>query len=342
MTITDPTSAPAMPTMTTASGAAVDEEMVVAVDELAADRAKFEALVGRLSAQSVTKHYDAYADIPWDAPGYEVDPDDPRWVLPAFDALGRTEWYLAQPDATKSRIGLYRYAAAAKLGMEFENILVRGLLEYTFFRVRNDDPRFRYVYHEVAEETHHGMMFQEFVNRTGTKPRGLPWILRWRTTRIVSLGHWFPELFFFFVLGGEDPIDHIQREMLRNNDDLPPIFELIMRHHVTEEARHLSFARHYLKLEVPRLPWAKRLVLAVATPIILGVMAQMMIMPPRDMAKRFDIPKAVMHEAYRDNEDMKRGTTESVRKVRKLARELGLINPLTKRIWMALGIYSND
>jgi hypothetical protein len=340
MTITEP-SPSAMPATPTATGAAVDEELVVTVDELA-DRAKFEALVGRLSAQSVTKHYDAYADIPWDDAGYEVDPDDRRWVLPAFDALGRTEWYLAQPPAVQSRIGLYRYAAAAKLGMEFENILVRGLLEYTFFTLDNDDPRFRYVYHEVAEETHHGMMFQEFVNRSGMKPKGLPWFLRYRTTRVVSLGHWFPELFFFFVLGGEDPIDHIQREMLRNNDDLPPIFELIMRHHVTEEARHLSFARHYLKLEVPKLSRPKRVVLSLITPIILGVMAQMMILPPKDIARRFSIPADVMREAYRDNEDMKRGTKESVRKVRKLARELGLINPLTKRIWLALGIYATD
>ena len=58
----------------------------------------------------------------------------------------------------------------------------------------------------------------------------------------MKLGSRFPELFFIFVLGGEDPIDHLQRETLRSERDLHPLFEMIMRHHVTEEARHLSFA----------------------------------------------------------------------------------------------------
>jgi hypothetical protein len=319
----------------------LDQEVVVGAVE-AADRARFDALVARLSAQSVTKHYDAYADIPWDDPAFAVDPDDRRWVLPVFDGLGRTAWYQAQSPAVQSRIGLYRYAAAAKLGMEFENILTRGLLQHTFFRVGNDDPSFRYIYHEIAEETHHGMMFQEFVNRTKLRPSGVPWLLRTPSSWVVSLGRWFPELFFFFVLGGEDPIDHVQREILRNNDDLPPIFEIIMRHHVTEEARHLSFARHHLKLGVPKLSRARRLVLSLATPVILGVMAQMMIQPPRDLAARFDIPRDVMLEAYRDDPAMRASTVESVRKVRRLARELGLITFASKPLWKLVGIWSAD
>ena len=36
-------------------------------------------LVRRLSHQSVVKHFDAYADIPWDDADYQVSPDDPRW-----------------------------------------------------------------------------------------------------------------------------------------------------------------------------------------------------------------------------------------------------------------------
>ena len=69
----------------------------------------------------------------------------------------------------------------------------------------------------------------------------------------MLLGRRFPELFFIFVLGGEDPIDHVQRETLRSERELHPLLERIMRIHVTEEARHLSFARHYLKREVPKL-----------------------------------------------------------------------------------------
>jgi hypothetical protein len=42
---------------------------------------KYQRLLARLSHQSVVKHFDAYADIPWDDPDYAVDPDDPRFIL---------------------------------------------------------------------------------------------------------------------------------------------------------------------------------------------------------------------------------------------------------------------
>ncbi len=320
----------------------LDDEVTITAGELDGDRERFEALVRRLSHQSVVKHYDAYADIPWDEPEFAVNPDDPRWIIPDIDPLGSTQWYRSQPTAVQSRIGLYRFASAAKLGLEFENVLKRGLLEHAFFRLPDGDPTFRYVYHEVIEECHHGMMFQELVNRTGMRIPGMPRWMKRATRRIVRLGRVFPELFFIFVLGGEDPIDHIQRETLRSDRQLPPIIETIMRHHVTEEARHLSFARHYLKHEVPKLGIVRRQVLAIGAPIILGIMAALMIQPPRAMAREFGIPREVMDQAYRNNPDLRTGTRRSVRKVRQLCRELRLINPVSKALWQHLGIWDDD
>jgi hypothetical protein len=320
----------------------IDEEVTIAADELAGSREKFEALVRRLSHQSVVKHYDAYADIPWDEPEFVVDPDDSRWILPELDPLGSTAWYRSQPTAIQSRIGLFRFASAAKLGLEFENVLKRGLLEHAFFHLPDGDPTFRYLYHEVIEECHHGLMFQEFVNRTGMPIPGMPRWMKRGTRHVVRLGRVFPELFFIFVLGGEDPIDHIQRETLRSDRELPPIIETIMRHHVTEEARHLSFARHYLKQEVPKLGFIRRQVLAIGAPIILGIMAALMIQPPRAMAREFAIPNEVLDEAYRGNPDLREATARSVRKVRQLCRELRLINPVSKVLWKRFGIWADD
>jgi hypothetical protein len=301
----------------------------------------FELLVARLSRQSVDKHYDAYADIAWDDPAFAIDPDDPRWELSDTDPLGATAWYRSQPPAVRSRIGLSRVASAMKIGLQFENILKRGLLEHAF-ALDNRDPTFRYAYHEVIEEAHHGMMFQEFVNRAPFDLPGLPWIMRIGSDRIVKLGRHFPQLFFMFVLGGEDPIDHVQREALRSGDDLHPLLEVIMRHHVTEEARHLSFARNYLKREVPTLGWMRRQVLAVATPVILGTMAQLMMRAPSDLVGTFAIPDEVVREAYGDNPEHARETVVSLRKVRHLSRELGIINPLSRALWHRLGIWSDD
>jgi hypothetical protein len=331
MTITDPH--PLSPTY------AVDDEVVDAA--VVADDDAFVRLVQRLSRQSVDKHYDAYADIPWDDPAYAIDPDDPRFELGPDDPLGRTGWYRSQPPAVRARIGLYRYVSAMKIGLQFENILKRGLLEHTF-DLPNGDPTFRYAYHEVIEEAHHGLMFQEFVNRSPFDTPGLRWDMRFGAARIVKLGHRFPELFFMFVLGGEDPIDHVQREALRSDGAKHPLVEIIMRHHVTEEARHLSFARHYLKRTVPRLGPVKRQILGLMTPAILGTMAQIMMQAPSDMITRFEIPAEVVREAYVDNPDHRAETVVALRKVRRLACELGIVTPVSKPVWKALGIWDDD
>src|SRR5436305_3112807 len=155
-----------------------------------------------------------------------------------------------------------------KAGLQFESVLKRGLLEYAF-RLPDHSPEFRYAYHEVIEEAQHSLMFQEFVNRTGLEVAGLTWDLKFGARRVLHLARRFPALFFVFVLGGEDPIDHVQRTMLRSGRDLHPLLERVMRIHVTEEARHLSFARQYLRTNVPTLGRFRRHAIAIQAPIIL-------------------------------------------------------------------------
>ena len=45
------------------------------------------------------------------------------------------------------------------------------------------------------------------------------------------------------ILGGEEPIDHYQKAMLRDGGELPPAMQRAMEIHIAEEARHISFAR---------------------------------------------------------------------------------------------------
>ncbi|HET6965610.1 MAG TPA: diiron oxygenase [Acidimicrobiales bacterium] len=300
----------------------------------------YQALLDRLNRQSVERHYEAYTDVDWDAPDMQIDPTDPRWELHEdLDPLAATDWYRSLPQEERARIGLEMVASKMKLGLQFESILKRGLLEYAA-TLPNFSAEFRYAYHELIEEAHHSLMFQEFVNRSGFDARGLGPADLAAVRFIIRLGRRFPELFFFFVLGGEDPIDHVQRRALRSPEGIHPLLERIMRIHVTEEARHLSFARHYLKQRVPRLNPVRRLVLSVGAPLILGGMAQLMLLPSRQIRRLHDIPPAVIREAYLDNPAHRAETIASLRKVRSLAQELSLLGPVPRRLWKALGLWS--
>jgi hypothetical protein len=310
------------------------------VREKISDRKSYLGVIDRLNKASVDKHWEAYADIPWDDPEFKVDKNDPRWILPSNDRLGSTEWYRSQPIEIQAQIGLWRVATAMKIGLQFENLLKRGLLTYAY-KLPNGRPEFRYVYHETTEECHHGMMFQEFVNRTGMPVRGMPKALNLIAQLAPMIPRLNTELFFIFVLGGEDPIDYVQRKTIKDGHVKHPLEETIVKIHIAEEARHISFARHYLKHRVPHLNPIRKKILGVATPIILGIMARIMLSPPGSMVRHFDIPKEVVRDAYR-NDLAKEEIRNCVGKIRSLAAELDILTRTNKQIWRAFGIWDTS
>jgi hypothetical protein len=321
---------------TITAGALLDADYAVPDEERPARRAETYAdLLRRLSHQSVVKHFDAYADIDWDAGEFRIDPDDPRWELPETDALGATAWYRSRAAGVRSRLGLHLMASFMKIGLQFESVLKRGLLDFAT-TLPNGAPEFRYVYHEVIEEAQHSLMFQEFVNRTGFDIPGLPPLMRLGTRQVIRFARTFPELFFVFVLGGEDPIDHVQRHALRTGRRVHPLLKRIMQIHVTEEARHLCFARHFLKQRVPELGTFRRAFLAFRSPLILGVMSQLMMRPSGEIVRTYDVPRKVIAEAYTLNPRHRADTLEATRKVRELFVELGIAWPW---LWRRVGLW---
>ena len=300
-------------------------------DTLATTRSDtFTAMVERLSRQSVDKHFDAYADVSWDEPAMALEAADPRFAAWSFDPIGQTDWYRSQPAEVQSRLGLFRVATAMRTGWEFENILQRGLLEHAFW-MPNGRPEFRYLHHEIVEESQHTMMFQEFVNRSGLDVRGMPGGMKVVSRAVIWLSRRFPELFFLFVIGGEDPVDYLQRRQLRSGD-AHPLVERIMRIHVTEEARHLSFARHYLKRAVPALGPVRRGVLATVAPLLFGTMARVMVFPNTHTLRTFGVPRRVARTALR-SPTARDLLGESLAKPRRMCEELGLMTRPARLLW---------
>ena len=181
-------------------------------------------MLATLSEGSVRRNFNPYTDIDWESPEFAVTDNDPRWILPNTDPLGRHPWYQAQSDERKIKIGMWRQANVAKVGLHFESILIRGLMNYTFW-VPNGSPEYRYCLHESVEECNHTMMFQEMINRIGADVPGMPRKLRWISPFVPRVAGPLPVAFFIGVLAGEEPIDHTQKNVLREGKSLHPIME---------------------------------------------------------------------------------------------------------------------
>ena len=228
-----------------------------------------------LSEGSVRRNFDPYVDIDWESTDFAVVENDPRWILPATDPLGRHPWYLAQSQERKIEIGMWRQANVAKVGTHFESVLIRGLLNYSFW-MPNGSPEYRYCLHESVEECNHTLMFQEMVNRVGADVPGMPRLLRWVSPLVPLVAGPFPVIFFVGVLAGEEPLDHAQKDVLREGKSLHPIMQRVMAIHVAEEARHISFAHEYLRKRLPELSRMHRFLISLYAPLImrvLGIMA---------------------------------------------------------------------
>lgn len=306
---------------------------------LSQDTVEYHELLRTLSEGSVNQHFDAFVDIAWDEPRFAVVEDDDRWILPKEFPIGRHEWYTSLPRERQIEIGMAYQAQLAKVGLQFESVLIRGVMEYVF-TLDNQDPEYRYLMHEVTEETHHTQMFQELVNRIGADVKGARKLLRAIQPVVPVFGRLLPELFFTGVLAGEEPIDHVQKAVLRGADStaMHPLMVRVMQIHVAEEARHISFAHEYLRRTVPTLSKVRRGALSILFPLVMRVLGDAIMKPTPEFCATYDIPKHVVDDLYWDGEDGTKMLRDIFADVRTLAEESGLMNPVSRKVWKALRI----
>jgi hypothetical protein len=296
------------------------------------DDAEYVATLATLSEASVRRHFNPHTDIDWEAPEFSVSKNDPRWVLSAIDPLGRHPWYQAQPLEKQIEIGLWRQANTAKVSLQLESILIRGLMHYTFW-VPNGSPEYRYCVHESIEECNHAMMFQELVNRIGVNVPGMRRWLRWVSPAIPLYAGPLPATFFFGVLAGELPIHDMQKSMLREDKSLHPIMEKVIAIHVAEEARHISFADQFLSKRVPHMVRWSRFVLSLYVPIVMRVLCQAIVVPSGSFFRKFAIPRSVRKELFFNAPDSRQALRDMYGDVRMLCDDLGLMNPFALFLW---------
>ncbi|WP_067702667.1 AurF N-oxygenase family protein [Nocardia jejuensis] len=295
-----------------------------------------------LSEGSVQRHFDPYLDIPWDAPEFAIDRNDPRWVLaPEIDPLGATDWYRSLPLERQIEIGRWRIANSIKVGAAFESVLIRGMMQY-IMQLPNNSPEFRYCLHEMTEECNHIQMFQELVNRIGDDVPGMRPIFRALSPLIGVAGGYAWAILFIGILGGEEPIDHYQKAIIREGAHLPPAVVRCMEIHIAEEARHISFANEFLKEHVPAMNTVYRTVCGLAFPLAMRWLAGEIMAPPPSFARTFDIPRSVIKEAFWEAPSSRKILSGYFGDMRKLAGDMGLMNPVTRTLWKVLHVDGDE
>ena len=181
-------------------------------------------------------------------------------------------------------------------------------------------------------------MFQEMVNHVGVDVPGLPRWVKWLNWAFPLFASPMPTFFFMMVLCGEEPIDHMQKSILREDGSIHPIMERVMAIHVAEEARHISFAHEFLRRRIPEMRRLNRFGLSIMYPLAFRLAASLIAKPPRSFWREFEIPKAVKKEIFWRAPESRTMLREIYGDVRMLAEDTGLMNPIAKILWRMLRI----
>src|SRR3954447_23470019 len=201
----------------------------------------------RLLRGSVKKSYEPIVDIDWDAP---LDPD--KYFLPptTVSLYGTPLW---DGMTREQRIELSRQELVNTLsaGIWFENILNQALLR----DLMHQDPTARATHYELTElgdETRHMVMFGKAITAVGAKPVR-PRLYQRVIINALPFAFQGPMLWVAALIG-EEIFDSLQRQMM-DDPELQPMVQRLMRIHVTEEARHIQFARDGLRKRAPHIRW---------------------------------------------------------------------------------------
>ena len=113
-----------------------------------------------------------------------------------------------------------------------------------------------YALTELGDETRHMVMFGKAIERVGAKPFQ-PTLVSADDHQRAAVG--LPgSLLWVAALIGEEIFDALQRQMM-DDPELQPMVQRLMRIHVTEEARHIQFARDGARKRVAEMPRINRI-----------------------------------------------------------------------------------
>ncbi len=194
-----------------------------------------DVVASRLLSGSVRRSYEPDVAIDWDAPLEEGK----YFLPPPIISLYGTPYWDELTEEQRIELSRQELACVLSVGIWFENVLNRALLN-ELLREDPTTPHAHYTLTEMGDECRHMTMFGRLIDRVGAKHYRLGAVDR----VLVQL---LPfalrgSLLWVGALIGEEIFDASQRRMM-DDPRLQPVVAQMMRIHVTEEARHIRFAR---------------------------------------------------------------------------------------------------
>jgi hypothetical protein len=282
-----------------------------------------EATAERLLRSSLEHSYEPSIDIDWDAPLVEG-----LYGMPAHRvSLYGTELWDGLTEEQRVTLSIHEVCSVARVGLWFEIILMQMLLRYAYDR----DPRrahIQYALTEIADECRHSIMFARMTERYGV-PDYAPRRVTHELARLYKSIGTGPAM-YASVLVAEEITDQLQREGMRD-ETVQPLSRMVSKIHVTEEARHVRYAREELARIMPKTNARQRALARWQTALVGHRIATSLIHPQVYASVGLDPRHA--HRVARANPHHQETIRWSARKLVPFLREQQIIGGPTEALW---------
>ncbi len=288
-----------------------------------------EDVADRLLGGSVRRSYAPAVDIDWDAPLV----DGKYFLPPEMCTLYGTDIWNGMSEEQRIELSRQELVNLLSMGIWFENLLNRLLLR----ELLAGDPTSRdshYALTEMGDECRHMVMFGKVIDRVGARPFRLR---GWQLSVVKRLPSFIRgDAVWVFALVGEEIFDAQQRSIV-NHPELQPIVARLMQIHVTEEARHIGYARDGARRGA--LTRTRRQTFVASNLHAAAAFGFRLLFANPGMYARVGLDPRAAHRAAVANQHHIKAKRDGFRGLGEFLTSAGLMGPIAARAWRKTGFW---